>query len=116
MFSVILMLRQADPRDLETPNRDSIPHHRNDDLLNARLAMLGLDRHVIERGDRASFDLIRQRCRSCACPETCAMDLQRDPNSPSWQCYCPNAQTLNALTEARWLAPMLTNYWRRHYP
>ncbi len=102
--------------DLERLDREPTTRPENDDLLDCRLAMLGLDRHVIKQGDSETFELIRRHCKKCGVREACAVDLKRDPNNPVWETYCPNAGVLNRLTEAGWLAPIITNYWRRHYP
>jgi hypothetical protein len=77
-------------------------HDQSDDLLDCRMAMLGLDLHEIERSDGETFNQIRRQCTSCGFRETCAVDLKRDPNNPVWETYCPNSGTLNALTETWW--------------
>jgi hypothetical protein len=74
----------------------------HNELLDCRMAMLGLDPHVIECGDRETFDQINRRCTRCGFREACTVDLKRDPNNPVWESYCPNSATLNALTEAWW--------------
>ena len=51
-----------------------------DELLDCRMAMLGLSANEIGDGD--AFDEIRRRCMSCGYREACAVDLQRDPNRP----------------------------------
>ena len=71
-----------------------------DELLDCRIAMLGLSANEI--GDGNAFDEIRRRCMNCGYREACAVDLQRDPNNPVWETYCPNAATLIALTAASW--------------
>jgi len=75
------------------------------DLLCCRMAMLGLDLDAIERSDGETFDQIQRQCTSCSFREACAVDLERDPNNPVWEAYCPNSGTLNALTETWWLTP-----------
>ena len=72
----------------------------HDDLLDCRMAMLGLD--LIEDDD--AYDEIRRRCTSCGYREACAVDLKRDPNNPVWETYCPNAGRLVALAGESWLA------------
>jgi hypothetical protein len=74
-----------------------------DDLLDCRMAMLGLDLHAIECGNSETFEEIMRRCTSCGFREACAVDLKRDPNNPVWETYCPNSEALIALTEATWL-------------
>ena len=75
----------------------------HDELLDCRMAMLGLDLDATESGDGDTFDEIRRRCTSCGYREACAVDLKRDPNNPVWETYCPNSGALIALAEARWL-------------
>ena len=55
------------------------------DLLDCRMAMLGLDLDVVESRDSAMFEVIRQRCASCNFREPCELDLKRDPNDPVWR-------------------------------
>ncbi len=76
-----------------------------DELLDCRVAMLGLDLGAIKRGDGDTFNEIRRRCKSCGYREACAVDLKRDPNNPVWETYCPNSEALIVLAEARWLTP-----------
>jgi len=74
-----------------------------DELLDCRMAMLGLNFDATESADRDTLKEIMRRCTSCGYREACAVDLKRDPNSPVWETYCPNAAALVALAEARWL-------------
>jgi hypothetical protein len=69
-----------------------------DDLLDCRMAMLGLD--LTEDDD--AYNEIRRRCTSCGYREACAVDLKRDPNNPVWETYCPNSGTLVALAGELW--------------
>jgi hypothetical protein len=75
----------------------------SDNLLACRMAMLGLDFDAIARADRAILAEIRRRCAACDTRDACAVDLQRDPNNPVWESYCPNAPVFNALTATWWL-------------
>lgn len=75
-----------------------------DELLDCRMAMLGLDLHTIESSERETFDKIRRQCTNCGYREACTADLKRDPNNPVWETYCPNSGILIALAEARWLS------------
>ena len=69
-----------------------------DELLDCRMAMLGLNLDAIN-GD--TFSEVMRRCKSCSHREVCAVDLKRDPNNPVWGTFCPNAGAFIALAEAR---------------
>ena len=73
-----------------------------DELLDCRMEMLGLDLDAAESGDGGTFAEIRRRCAGCGYREACAVDLERDPNNPVWETYCPNSHALIALAEVRW--------------
>jgi hypothetical protein len=75
----------------------------SDDLLDCRMAMLGLDLSAVEGYDGTMFEAIRQRCASCHFRVACELDLKRDPNDPVWETYCPSTAVLLALPEACWL-------------
>ena len=65
-----------------------------DPLLECRMTMLGLDIAETRRAERAVFKEIRQRCLHCDLRDACAVDLERDPNNPVWETYCPTAGML----------------------
>jgi hypothetical protein len=81
----------------DSHSRGQRPDER-DDVLECRMAMLGLE--AIESGEM--IDEIRRGCKNCGYREACAVDLKRDPNSPVWETYCPNAGAFIALAEAAW--------------
>lgn len=83
--------RQAQPADQQT------------DLLDCRMAMLGLDREKLAASDIYTLADIMRRCLSCGQREACTVDLKRDPNNPVWETYCPNASALVGLTAANWV-------------
>ena len=70
----------------------------HDELLDCRMAMLGLNFDATN-GD--AFNKIMRRCKNCGYREACAVDLKRDPNNPVWETYCPNTGAFIALAEAR---------------
>jgi hypothetical protein len=115
MESENIVLRRSDIADAEWFSDAPTAPHQNDDLLDCRLAMLGLDAPTLKHGDSETFELIKRRCANCGLRKTCAADLKRDLNNPLVETYCPNAGALHALTEAKWLAPIIENYWRRRY-
>jgi hypothetical protein len=82
---------------MQIRNACSIPR---DELLDCRVAMLGLDLSAIENRSGETFASIKQRCARCDAGEACELDLRRDPNDPVWETYCPNTATLIALAEA----------------
>jgi hypothetical protein len=71
-----------------------------DRLLDCRMAILGLDLADIESQDRHTLDVITHRCAKCEFREACEIDLERDPNDPVWESYCPNTPILMALAQA----------------
>ena len=73
------------------------------DLLYCRMSMLGLDLPAIEARDPELADQIKRRCTLCDFRDACAVDLERDPNNPVWEAYCPNSATFNSLAETLWL-------------
>ncbi len=85
------------------PTAKPIVPDEHDDLLDCRMAMLGLDLDAIKSGKGDTFDEIRRVCTNCGYREACAVDLKRDPNNPVWETYCPNSDALIALAQVRWL-------------
>ena len=90
---------------IQNANRIGTPATRDEDgdLLDCRMAMLGLDLRAIASGNSKTLDEIKRDCMSCTFREACALDLKRDPNDPVWETYCPNAAVLNGLAEVWWL-------------
>jgi hypothetical protein len=70
----------------------------HDELLECRMAMLGLNLDATNGG---TFSEVMRRCKSCGSREACAADLKCDPNSPVWKTYCPNTGAFLALADAR---------------
>jgi hypothetical protein len=63
-----------------------------------RLAALNIDRvTLLRRHPRVARDLERV-CSLCGQKRRCERDLASHPNDPVWRTYCPNTQTLDALT------------------
>jgi Family of unknown function (DUF6455) len=74
------------------------------DSLLRRMAALDLDQNEVARTERATFQDLQRVCTMCECHKRCARDLARDPHDPAWKDYCPNAQTLTALSALPWMA------------
>jgi len=74
------------------------------DLLLRRMAVLDLDQNEVARAERATFQDLQRVCTMCECHRRCARDLMRDSANPAWKDYCPNAQTLTALSALPWTA------------
>jgi len=74
-----------------------------DEFLQCRMSIVGLDGGAVERDYPEALAKIRRRCTTCGVRPSCEADLTREPHSPAWQAYCPNAAAiiaLVALTEA----------------
>jgi Family of unknown function (DUF6455) len=76
---------------------------QQEELLGCRMAMLGLQLDPAETADAAALHEMMRRCMECGYREACAVDLERDPNNPVWETYCPNAGALIELAQDRWL-------------
>jgi Family of unknown function (DUF6455) len=91
-------MKVSDPRS----NGKSAAPDAAYELLDCRMEMLGLDRSAVESSDRKALEEVMRRCIDCGYREACAVDLKRDPNSPVWETYCPNASKLIELAETKW--------------
>jgi hypothetical protein len=73
------------------------------DLLARRMATVGLDP---KRVDPAVMRDLQRCCSLCRDKGLCIHELEDRPREPMWPAYCPNQQTLAALTErtANWIS------------
>ena len=78
-----------------------------EELLDCRMVMLGVQLNPTEIADNIALKEMMRRCMNCGYREACAVDLERDPNNPVWETYCPNAGMLIELAQERWLTPLL---------
>lgn len=62
-----------------------------------RLASLGLDEQAITRSEPGVMHDLQRVCSFCADKKECLHELKQDPNDPTWQQYCPNMPTFEAL-------------------
>ena len=70
-------------------------------LLYERMQALGISRADV---DKAAQGVIRDLQRTCACCNekgVCEKDLADRPDDPVWKNYCPNAVTLESLSELK---------------
>jgi len=67
------------------------------DLLERRMAALGLDPIAGSAAAPPTFRDLQRICSFCERPRRCLRDLARDAAIPAWKDYCPNAKTLMAL-------------------
>lgn len=65
------------------------------DLLYRRMEQLGLDRSHV---DIAVLRDLQRCCSNCDLKQLCAHELEDKPKEAVWPKYCPNEQTLVALT------------------
>lgn len=74
------------------------------DLLRRRMAALDLDQDEVSRVEPVALQDLQRLCTKCDSRRRCARDLARDSADPKWEDYCPNAETLKALTALPWAA------------
>lgn len=68
------------------------------DLLTRRMGTLGLDP---ARVDSTVMRDLQRCCSKCSDKGRCVHELEDHPREPLWPKYCPNEQTLAALTEEK---------------
>ena len=82
-------------RDLVTRGPDAA------NLLYERMQALGISKADVEK---AALGVMRDLQRTCACCNekgVCEKDLAQRPDDQVWKSYCPNAFTLESLTELK---------------
>ena len=106
--SKTLKLQSCGEQEVERVARDSKPSVAEfrvlaclgpnaTDLLERRMAALGLDPIAVSTAAPQTFRDLQRICSFCESPRRCLRDLARDPAIPAWKDYCPNAKTLMAL-------------------
>jgi hypothetical protein len=70
-------------------------------LLEERLAQLGLDPIDSPSLDPAVARDLQRICSMCDARRKCAHELDAHDSSENWKDYCPNSQTLEAMTEGQ---------------
>jgi hypothetical protein len=74
------------------------------DLLLRRMAALDLDPKEVARLEPAALRDLQRVCILCKSHRRCASDFAHDAPLPAWESYCPNADTLAALSAMPWAA------------
>ena len=67
------------------------------DLVERRLAALGVDAGEVEATEPAVMRDLQRVCSVCDNKRVCEHDLDRSPANAVWSEYCPNAGTLEAI-------------------
>lgn len=70
-----------------------------EDLLGSRLRALKLDPATLSATKPAVARDLSRLCTLCRDKAQCRHDLEQRPESPAWQSYCPNTDTLKALQQ-----------------
>jgi len=69
------------------------------DQLKLRLEALHLDAESIRRQDPLIMRDLERVCTQCGSKKRCVRDFVRYPDDMAWREYCPNAMTLDAITD-----------------
>ncbi len=72
------------------------------ELLESRLAALGLDPKEIYEVTRQTLYDMQRVCALCTSHGRCRRDLARNPTAATWNDYCPNADMLMSLEVLPW--------------
>jgi hypothetical protein len=67
-------------------------------LLEWRLTSLGLNPKGIKRVSPEILERLRSTCTACSHKQRCFDDMMNGFNTPGWEQYCPNAETLSSLS------------------
>jgi len=74
------------------------------DLLLRRMAALDLDPKEVACLEPAALRDLQRVCTLCKSHRRCASDFAHDAPLSAWESYCPNADTLAALSSMPWAA------------
>lgn len=72
------------------------------DLLMRRIAALDLDPNEVGGIEPAAFRDLQRVCTLCNSRRRCARDVARNAPTSAWDRYCPNSDTLAALSGTAW--------------
>ena len=71
------------------------------DLLPRRLSALHLEAQTLFKEQPLLANDLQKHCSLCLTKGQCKHDLDKRPDDPAWQSYCPNTMTLMAVSKAR---------------
>jgi hypothetical protein len=71
------------------------------DLLQRRMSALHLHSQELSSEQPQLVNDLKKHCSLCAMKGQCEHDLDKRPNDPVWQRYCPNTMTLLAVSKAQ---------------
>ena len=74
------------------------------DLLLRRMEALDLDPKEVGGTERRTFQDLQRVCAMRESHRRCTRDLAHDAENPVWEDYCPNADTLKALSKMPWIS------------
>jgi hypothetical protein len=88
---------------LTVPELDSVRHMGTEAAypMYRRLSSLGLDEAELARSEPGVLHDLQRVCSFCVDKSQCMHELKSDPNDTTWQTYCPNMPTLEALEAER---------------
>jgi len=96
------MARMAQDVGISASDLRALATHCTDaaDLLDRRLAALGIDSGQLAQAGLAELRDMQRLCTTCQSKGRCAHDLVDDPDDPVWRQYCPNEEALIELAQA----------------
>ena len=74
------------------------------DLLQRRMAALDLDPKEVSRIEPETLRDLQRVCTLCKSHRRCARDFAGKAATETWNEYCPNTDTLAALSAMPWVA------------
>ena len=87
-----LGMSSAELRAISSKGRDAAA------MLLKRMTTLHLDPAKVAHDHPAVMQDLERLCSTCESQQRCRKDMLRDPNDPVWRSYCPNDDTLRALS------------------
>jgi hypothetical protein len=70
-------------------------------LLYERMRALGISKVDVDKAAEGVMQDLQRTCACCNEKGVCEKDLAERPDDPVWKSYCPNAVTLESLSELK---------------